>query len=342
MESAFKVGMGLLAYPPIPVSDEGQRLTKLGITLENGWRGKIRNITKLRIELPDSLKLSDCDANFTELEQTGMEGCEERCDGITECLEDCRGYRFYELSEKDRNKTKNIEQYKTFNCQLVAENKYELLGDSPISIQYIRVLAEYNYAAEAYKVFSVRSLREDIDLNPNLGSGTYTWPITSPVITSCYGERNVAESPWHQGIDIAGSNSAVKAVADGRVYYKCEATPEDNCGGYGSNIILYHPSTDMYTRYSHLSEIMVREGITVSAGRVIGITGNTGLVIEEEGGTGEHLDFRISDSPNFPLTRNDYSYNPLCYLPQPNGGYQYSANANSCKDNDGNSVDKCP
>ncbi|MEN6387131.1 MAG: M23 family metallopeptidase, partial [Phycisphaerales bacterium] len=53
--------------------------------------------------------------------------------------------------------------------------------------------------------------------------------------------------------------------------------------GYGSQILLYHPGIDAYTRYAHCSFIYVLAGQAVTAGDTIGLVGNTGR------STGPHL-----------------------------------------------------
>ena len=63
-------------------------------------------------------------------------------------------------------------------------------------------------------------------------------------------------------------------------------------GGYGNLIELRH-ANGITTRYGHLSAILVRPGMRVSQGQVIGRVGSTGL------STGPHLhyEFRVNGQP---------------------------------------------
>jgi murein DD-endopeptidase MepM/ murein hydrolase activator NlpD len=85
---------------------------------------------------------------------------------------------------------------------------------------------------------------------------------------------------YHTGIDIGVHYQPVMAARDGIVYYA------GYMGGYGLVVILKHNS-DYKTLYAHLSSINVRVGQMIKAGKVIGISGNTGF------STGPHLHFEI-------------------------------------------------
>lgn len=177
---------------------------------------------------------------------------------------------------------------------------------------------------------------EAVDANPDITMRNIA--ITPPslgAIASCYGDRTLPQGKedFHDGIDFsASSDDNVYAAADGTVDRVCDlwvgkcacsVAPKDgttddeecrkncngNCGNYGNNIILRHAPSSLYTRYSHLAEVYVREGQSVYKGMIIGKVGNTGYSF------GKHLDFKVYTS-NAKVSAKEGGSNPLCYFPE--------------------------
>ena len=102
-------------------------------------------------------------------------------------------------------------------------------------------------------------------------------PVTSP-----FGWRiHPISGTWkfHSGVDIGFEyGTPVNVLFDGVVV---QAGDYDD--GYGNQVLCYHPASDTYTRYGHLSEIYVNVNDPVSAGTIIGLVGSTGY------STGPHL-----------------------------------------------------
>ena len=110
-------------------------------------------------------------------------------------------------------------------------------------------------------------------------------PLRVPlVVTSKYGYRPhpvTHRYQRHEGIDFrASTGTRVYASRAGRVIFAGRR------GGYGKIVGIEHEG-DFTTWYGHLSRIRVRVGQTVSKGKVIGLSGNTGI------STGPHLHFEI-------------------------------------------------
>ncbi len=85
----------------------------------------------------------------------------------------------------------------------------------------------------------------------------------------------------HPGIDIAVPTGALVRAAGGGVVLQAGPDPE-----YGSYIVVQHP--DGYQSvYGHLSRLLVQANDTVPAGRVIGLSGNSGR------SSAPHLHFEI-------------------------------------------------
>lgn len=80
----------------------------------------------------------------------------------------------------------------------------------------------------------------------------------------------------------------VVAAEDGEVVISKEGGWN---GGYGSYIVIKH-ANGVQTLYAHLSETVAGVGASVSAGEVIGYTGNTGR------STGPHLHFEVRGAKN--------------------------------------------
>ncbi|MGC8993139.1 MAG: M23 family metallopeptidase, partial [Thermoplasmata archaeon] len=85
-------------------------------------------------------------------------------------------------------------------------------------------------------------------------------------------------------------------------------------GGYGQNIVIQHGDGSS-TRYCHLSKIVVSgEGVFVSAGQRIGLSGNTG----SSKGPHLHFGYYIKEGGNL------YAVDPVTHgLDQPNNGDAY-------------------
>lgn len=117
-----------------------------------------------------------------------------------------------------------------------------------------------------------------------------------PFVTSPFGWRGdplTGQRRFHAGVDFAlEMNTPVAALFDGQAV---EAEYQD---GYGNEVLLYHPSSDTYTRYAHMNALAISPGQFVRAGELIGSVGSTGR------STGPHLHIE--------------------YIVKMNGAYQYT------------------
>lgn len=123
------------------------------------------------------------------------------------------------------------------------------------------------------------------------------------------------------GEEYAGSHPAIdiKAPEGTPVYAIANGIAQDvtySSSGFGNNIVLAHydvPSlenenlkTDLFSSYSHLSEILIAEGDVVEKGQMIGKVGDTGTA------TTNHLHFQVDNedapwSPYWPFTYSEYT-----------------------------------
>ena len=118
-------------------------------------------------------------------------------------------------------------------------------------------------------------------------------PVSSPYgwrIHPIYGDWH-----FHSGVDLAYDyGTPIIALFDGSV-----VMAGDYGDGYGGQVLLYHQSSDAYTRYAHCMSVYVTPGDLVAAGNVIAAVGSTG------NSTGPHLHIEY-------------------ILPDGNGGYMYA------------------
>ena len=102
-------------------------------------------------------------------------------------------------------------------------------------------------------------------------------PVTSP-----FGWRiHPITGGWkfHAGVDLGYEyGTSIPALFDGIVL---EAG--DYSDGYGNQVLIYHQQINSYTRYGHMSSVVVRLNQAVRRGEVIGYVGSTG------NSTGPHL-----------------------------------------------------
>ncbi len=126
-----------------------------------------------------------------------------------------------------------------------------------------------------------------------VGDNDFMWPIADfDRISSSFGRR---WSSFHEGIDIpAGRGIPILASCGGRVTYAGYS------GNLGYNVVIEHRD-NMFTKYCHASELLVKDGDIVKQGQVIAYVGSSG------NSTGNHLHFEVRFG-DFPL-------NPLDFLP---------------------------
>ncbi len=144
-------------------------------------------------------------------------------------------------------------------------------------------------------------LREDLNQFNRYKMQMANLPIANPVpgakITSRYGRRRdpfTKESRYHSGMDFkAPIGTPIYSSGNGVVLRAGWA------GGYGKMVEIRHPN-GLISRYAHMNDIAVKQGETVTQGRQIGKTGNTGR------STGPHL--------HYELRKNKKAYNPMPYL----------------------------
>jgi murein DD-endopeptidase MepM/ murein hydrolase activator NlpD len=86
----------------------------------------------------------------------------------------------------------------------------------------------------------------------------------------------------HKGLDISGSRfTPIRATASGKVEFSSL-----NRGGYGNLVVINH-GNGYYTKYGHMSRILVQPGQRVKRYDLLGYMGNTGI------STGVHVHYEV-------------------------------------------------
>ncbi|MBP9925335.1 MAG: M23 family metallopeptidase [Cyclobacteriaceae bacterium] len=211
-----------------------------------------------------------------------------------------------QLTESNRQlselKTKDVALYqKLFETNISEETtpvypeREELLlagsGDFDESVDQLsqRFSELINSAKKSSYSFQSKTHLEKKDLNylTNIPSITPVENFEMNKLVSGYGIRI---NPFHKGnyhhdgVDIASARgTVVRTTAEGQVSI---VKRSDLVAGYGNYIEVDH-GDGYITRYSHLEEIVVRQGQTVKKGQSIGIVGSSG------GSIAPHLHYEV-------------------------------------------------
>jgi murein DD-endopeptidase MepM/ murein hydrolase activator NlpD len=99
-------------------------------------------------------------------------------------------------------------------------------------------------------------------------------------LSSRYGWRisgRTGRRTFHAGVDFnAPTGSPVAAARTGTVVLVTRDSDRWNgMSGYGNAVVVYHKDEDLWTLYAHLSEVVVKPGVRVEAGQLLGSVGRT-------------------------------------------------------------------
>lgn len=113
-------------------------------------------------------------------------------------------------------------------------------------------------------------------------------------ITTKYGGMTRDEFP-HKGIDVANKKGTpIPNMAKGVVLATKTGVPSKT-NSYGNSVLIRAKNGDTH-RYSHLKDVLVKEGQVIPEKKVIGTMGDSGNSYSPTGGDASHLDYRILDA----------------------------------------------
>lgn len=142
-QGPIMIGMQV-TQPLIGLDRQNKNELRLGITLENQWKGRLKRINDLVIKVPPSMSIAFCDYNI-KADACKADECEDGKYAIVYKLQDNA-----EGGKRGKESLKNMENdFQTINCKVNVENVDSALGDSPIATHYFKVSADYIYELKA-------------------------------------------------------------------------------------------------------------------------------------------------------------------------------------------------
>ncbi len=139
--TAGPVGVGMkLENSPIGIDRESdQRVTTIGITVDNQWEGEIISIEDFALIVPGGFELIDIGGfNFSRI------ACEDLSETVTGCSDEL--FSIYRISVEMKSVQKG--GFKTFRGHLRSsgDDFDKLLGGSPIATHYFKATIRYTYS----------------------------------------------------------------------------------------------------------------------------------------------------------------------------------------------------
>lgn len=160
----IKLGMET-SEVPIGISSQDPMDIKFGITLENGWQGKIKSVNSVTIKIPEEIEIVYCDHDF---EKTA---CQDK-----EC-EDGKYTSVYRIKKEGAegrlglNSIKDVEGYHSIACRMRVKDVEKLLGNYQLITDYFKVTADYVYELEEVTAVSIKQPLTADDLNGGAAGG---------------------------------------------------------------------------------------------------------------------------------------------------------------------------
>lgn len=176
------------------------------------------------------------------------------------------------------------------------QGKAQLLSQTQAEEAQYQALIEQKRAqqkafeSQLYAFESQLSALLDPSSIPAAKTGALLYPIKDVFITQYFGKtvdaRRLYVSGTHGGVDFrAPIGTPIMAAGAGTVTDTESAYTRSGCQ-YGKFVLIKH-ANGLSTIYGHLSQVSVSPGQSVSAGQVIGYSGDTGYA------TGPHLHFGV-------------------------------------------------
>jgi murein DD-endopeptidase MepM/ murein hydrolase activator NlpD len=281
----------------------------------------VNNVTKLNnVQNELFSRIADIAKSKANLEQIKKKTEKAKAD-LESLKEQLKNQRAVVLSTTDQ-------QNKLLKDTKQSESKYQ-----DILAQKLQLKNAFEQELLSYE----SQLKTAVDRSklPSSGSGVLIWPLDSIKITQFFGNTSfstanpqIYNGKGHTGVDFRASiGTPVKAAGSGTVIGSANTDIIPSCYSYGRWVMIKH-NNGLSTLYAHLSLTAVSIGQTVSAGQIIGYSGNTGYT------TGPHLHFAVYASQGveiqtlnagmskncrgatMPIAPFSAYLNPLSYLPQ--------------------------
>lgn len=290
------------------ISELAELIEDKGVKIKNGNKAlkeSIRNIHEL--ESRSFIEIIFSDIGFSNF-WSGVFGLEQFQKEVNRNMEELKKLKLdhEEAKEKSEQEKRNLIAFNNRLAdqkEIVRQNKLAqqaLLKETKNQeSNYKKLLAEQLAKKEALERELAEfegQLRIEIDPEslPRTGKGILRWPVVPPVITQYFGNTPFATANpqvygggGHNGIDLrAAPGTPVMNAANGTVINVGDTDKQCYKASYGKWVLVKHYN-GLATLYAHLSLIRALPGQEVSAGEVLGYSGNTGY------STGPHLHFAV-------------------------------------------------
>ncbi|MBU1704248.1 MAG: hypothetical protein KJ922_02705 [Nanoarchaeota archaeon] len=142
------IGIGTNDQLPIGLGKDTPAQPRLGITLQNQWNGKIKDINELYVMVPIGMSLEQIEIErLTDQGETKTETA--YCNGWFEKVPSPEPeFNMFKLTKEGIRKFElPIQTYKSIRCLLEIESDDVdiVLGNTPISTKYYKVITKYDY-----------------------------------------------------------------------------------------------------------------------------------------------------------------------------------------------------
>jgi murein DD-endopeptidase MepM/ murein hydrolase activator NlpD len=257
---------------------------------------------------------------------------------VKDALEESRVKKQVEKDNLTKLKNKLDQDKKVI--EVVKKEKDTLLKETKNKeILYQKLLLEQQKKRDAFEK-DLRDYESQLKfiLNPSLlpkaGSGVLSWPLDKVFVTQLFGRTVAAKrlyvSGSHSGVDFrASTGTEVKAMASGTVMGVGDTDKFCKGASFGKWVFIKY-NNGLSSTFGHLSVISATVGQNVSAGDVVGLSGNTGH------STGPHLHVAVYASQGsevrtvpslscagstfvMPIAPVTAYLDPLLYLPSTTG-----------------------
>lgn len=204
-------------------------------------------------------------------------------------------------SAKDAKVSQLSEEEQQLQSQIEELQKDNEAINKKIQAMQAQIQAEAKKAQANNSSNSSNNSSNNQPSNSGTSSAGFIKPVNSYITTGMY----YSSGAYHGAVDYGASGvngMPVYAVADGIV-----VTTQALTTSYGNYIIIYHPSSNLYTLYAHgqAGSICVSPLQSVKQGQQIMRVGSTG------NSSGPHLHFEVRTAPGYYSNRVD----PRGYLP---------------------------
>lgn len=235
------------------------------------------DLNKLQSSLNNQINNLRVNKQVLETKKTAKETEKKTLDGLKTQLSGQK--QVVEETKKEKDQLLTVTKNKESNYQKLLNEKLE---------------RKKSVEAEMANIEQQIKIAIDPSLLPKTGSGSLLWPLAKVIITQYFGNTSFAQThtavyngKGHNGIDL-GTPIGTKVMSAAAGIVKGAGDTDKTCQGasYGRWVLIEH-TNGLSTLYAHLSVISVSEGQSVTAGQMIGLSGNTGY------STGPHLHFTV-------------------------------------------------